>query len=362
MSIRWKHRVGSSTRDDLDMSVAIILVGFGHAGELHTRCYRRLSLRWKIRLAGVVDPDATRLAAARMTCTSVSGWQDTVLAPTLPSLAERVPLDRCVVDICAPTHLHLALAKDAIGLGARYLLVEKPLAHTPAQAWSLARLPVWLGTVHNYVYSPVTLAIQGLISTGGLQPTVVRTAFHKDRRLDSTRHRGFYDGRPPHVFLVEMPHQLSIARALLGPICEVQTAWAKPMLLNGRRLRAHGGGYLEVRHLNGSVSSHDCDLRGSRGLSPCRQVEVRCQDGTLISGLYPTSKHSHLQGMIELRTPDGQSDSWSLKDDSLTYCLATLLLDFVTDQTPLCSGPYGAQIVEVIAAGIDHAKGGSYDG
>jgi predicted dehydrogenase len=123
---------------------------------------RILAGRPDVRVVAVADPVPDVLAAA----TAGTGAQG--FAEPLAMLAE-AELDAVVV--AAPTTAHLALALAAIERGLP-LLVEKPLAATPAEAMEVVRaaaargVPVQVGHVERF--NPAVLELGRLLDAGWL--------------------------------------------------------------------------------------------------------------------------------------------------------------------------------------------------
>jgi UDP-N-acetylglucosamine 3-dehydrogenase len=135
------------------------LVGAGSMGRNHVRV---ISTNPATTLAAVADPDAATLAAATEP-TGATGWSDPM------AMIREADVDAIV--IAAPTTTHPALAHAAIERGLP-VLVEKPLAATADEAWSIVRagrargVPVQVGHVERY--NPAVLELGRLIRLGWL--------------------------------------------------------------------------------------------------------------------------------------------------------------------------------------------------
>lgn len=97
----------------------IVVVGAGHLGRYHLA---KIAALPEAQLVGIVEPHPQRRQAAQTQF-------DVTAAPTLETFAGQAD----GVIIAAPTHLHCALAEQALDLGC-HVLVEKPLAASFAQA------------------------------------------------------------------------------------------------------------------------------------------------------------------------------------------------------------------------------------
>jgi len=151
-----------------DRELRVGLIGLGSMGRNHLRV---LGLATGTRLVAVADPDADALAAAAAS----SGAQG--FAEPLALIAE-AELDAVV--IAAPTTTHLPLALAAIE---RHIavLVEKPLAATPAEADQIVAAassagapPVQVGHIERF--NPAVLELGRLLDAGWLSTVFAITS------------------------------------------------------------------------------------------------------------------------------------------------------------------------------------------
>jgi len=117
------------------------VVGVGHLGSHHARAWSRIE---GAALVGAYDPDP--LARER-----AAGELGLTLFDTLEALADSVDL----VSIAAPTPLHAELTHTCLARGI-HVLVEKPMAGTPAEGESMlaaaraARRALFVGQVERF--------------------------------------------------------------------------------------------------------------------------------------------------------------------------------------------------------------------
>jgi hypothetical protein len=133
--------------------------------------------------------------------------------PLSPAVLRRVPWDEAIMDICTPTSVHTKSLAWGYARGVRRFMVEKPAAASLA-AWraQLAVMPhAQIFVMHPYLFSQsLRIALDAVPDI-----TEITIAFNKDRTLDDERRRGAaFDGRLPHLFHVEAPHQFAIALAV----------------------------------------------------------------------------------------------------------------------------------------------------
>lgn len=140
--------------------VRVGVIGLGSMGRNHVRVLRNMS---RVRLAAIADPDGVALSAA----SSDSGAQS--FAEPMALLAEA---DLDAVIIAAPTTSHLPLTLAAIERGFA-VLVEKPLAATPAEADRIVGAaatagapPVQVGHIERF--NPAILELGRLLDAGWL--------------------------------------------------------------------------------------------------------------------------------------------------------------------------------------------------
>ncbi len=151
-----------------DRELRVGLIGLGSMGRNHLRV---LGLAAGTRLVAVADPDADALAAAAAS----SGAQG--FAEPLALIAE-AELDAVV--IAAPTTTHLPLALAAIERRIA-VLVEKPLAATPAEADLIVAAaaaagapPVQVGHIERF--NPAVLELGRLLDAGWLSTVFAITS------------------------------------------------------------------------------------------------------------------------------------------------------------------------------------------
>ncbi len=144
------------------------LIGLGSMGRNHLRILSGLP---GVRLAAVADPDAAVLAAA------TAGVGAQVFTKPMTMLAE---MDLDAVVIAAPTTSHLPLSLAAIERGIA-VLVEKPLAATPAEADRIVAAasahgapPVQVGHIERF--NPAVRELERLLRSGWLSTVFAITS------------------------------------------------------------------------------------------------------------------------------------------------------------------------------------------
>lgn len=334
--------------------LGIVIVGCGKAGRLHARLYQSLMRHFPIEVVGAVEPERRRQRAIRELLPS-----ECEVRRHVPHLCEMLDLSRRILfDICSPTTSHVSNVLEIYRNGGQpsSLLSEKPLADSCRQLEKLK--PVLerekLVVCYHYLQSEVTKFIRHLLCEESLQPVRFRTHFSKDRTRDSLRGRGASsDGTLPHVFKIEIPHQISLAQSLFGNVESVLSATAEDMTASGMTFKKHGKGRVQILHSSGVISEHFSNLQAA---VIERRVEVICSDGTVIGGSY--SSGSRLVGQVDIRDPRGGVRTFTFDDNPMYEMLKHALLH--TDQ--LSENPCDFRFAERITHTIDSAIAGASNG
>jgi UDP-N-acetylglucosamine 3-dehydrogenase len=154
-----------------DRPIRVGLVGLGAMGRNHLRL---LAGHQDVELVLVADPVADSLAAA---VASVPGARGAADALATLRHDEGLALDALVIASPTTTHLPLALAAIEGGIA---VLVEKPLAATPAEADRIVAaaaehgVPVAVGHVERF--NPVVLELGRLLREGWLSTVYAITS------------------------------------------------------------------------------------------------------------------------------------------------------------------------------------------
>lgn len=292
----------------------ISIIGSGRAAVLHLEAYLRL---WEgealpqiqIALGQVVHPQIHALAKA---------YPERVHLTTPQGILKRKQADS-VVDICTPTATHRIVLEKLFKHGFSRFLVEKPLVTTEEDLERIRSLPARLALMQNYLFSRATRRVIDLIQSGEILPKSMVSVFNKDRTRDSIARRGFHDGEPPHVFTIELPHQLYLAATFLGP-ARVVSACSSDMVVEGRPLLHHGAGMIQLEHGDVGVykSRNPSSLHFSclTSETPVRRVLLTDGGGKTLTVDFPTSRND-LTSRIEMR--DGSDFVYRelFKDDDM---------------------------------------------
>jgi predicted dehydrogenase len=177
------------------------VIGVGHLGQHHARLYASLP---RAHLVGVVDQSIERAQ-------TIADRHGARVFRTAEDLLPHVD----VVSVAVPTSGHYAVAKTCLQAG-KHVMVEKPIAVTPAEAQELVELAKHRGCClqvgHSERFNPV-MAL--------MRPHIGRPVFVECHRLSSFSERG----TDVDVVMDLMIHDLDLVLSLNpGPIEEVRAA------------------------------------------------------------------------------------------------------------------------------------------
>jgi predicted dehydrogenase len=177
------------------------VIGVGHLGQHHARLYASLP---EAQLIGVTDQSVERAQ-------SIADRHGVRVFRTIDELLPHVD----VVSVAVPTSGHYAVAKACLQAG-KHVLIEKPIAATPAEAQELVQLAKQRGCCiqvgHSERFNPV-MAL--------MRPYIGRPVFIECHRLSSFSERG----TDVDVVLDLMIHDLDLVLSLSpGPVEEVRAA------------------------------------------------------------------------------------------------------------------------------------------
>jgi predicted dehydrogenase len=345
------QRYAAETQVDL-RTRDIVVVGCGSQAVRHLNCLAKLRQSGRGRVAALVDPCAERLDTCRQVVAhhKLHERNHVLVAHTLADVASQLDLGSVIVDIVTPNRLHLATAAEAHGLGARRFMVEKPLAHTYADAKRFLGLNCQFCVLENYLFSDVTRAAQRLLAEEGWTPIFVKSEFSKDRRFDSANGRGTAAGYVPHVFTVEMPHQIAIVARLLGSFGRVVDAWHHDMILPDGRISNHGEGSITLVHSNGVPSYNFSCLQGFRHLpTTYRCVKVYCANDIKVFACYPTT--IELDGAVLVYRGSKLLHREAFIDDSLRNALREAIDCLDSGQESPSSLQFGVEVLKILDRG-----------
>ena len=292
------------------------VIGVGHLGQHHARLYAALP---GSRLVGLVDTDAER---AKL----VAGRHGASVMADLPTLLKQVE----AVSVAATTSAHYGVVKTCLEAGV-HVLVEKPIAVTPAEAWELVELAQRRKRVlqvgHIERFNPVMQA---------MRPHIGKPVFIECHRLSPFGERG----TDVDVVLDLMIHDLDLVLSLHPGAVEDIRAAGVPVLTSSNDIAN-----ARIEFHSGCVAN----LTASRvSTSRMRRLRLFQRDA------YLSVDFQTRQGMIcRRRTGAGERpviETESVKgseDEPLKLELEAFLAACATGQPPPVTGADGAAALDL---------------
>jgi predicted dehydrogenase len=292
------------------------VIGVGHLGQHHARLYASLP---EAQLIGVTDQSVERAQTVA----------DRHKARAFRTADELLPhID--VVSVAVPTSGHYAVAKACLQAG-KHVLVEKPIAATPAEAQELVQLAKQRGSCvqvgHSERFNPVMTL---------MRPHLGQPVFIEGHRLSSFSERG----TDVDVVLDLMIHDLDLVLSLNpGPVEEVRAAGVAVLSSSIDIANAR------IQFRSGCVAN----LTSSRvSTNKMRRLRLFQRDN------YLSIDFQTRQGMISRRSakagerPTIEVEQFQGGDEEpLKLQLASFLHAVATGTRPVVSGEDGAAAVDV---------------
>ncbi|MBP1806808.1 Gfo/Idh/MocA family protein [Rubellimicrobium aerolatum] len=316
--------------------IRIGVVGYGYWGPNIARAASELENAQVGAIADLSAPALDRAGRRHPSASLVQDWRDLVADTAIDAVIVATPVE---------THFDIAMAALKAG---KHVLVEKPMAETPAKAAALvdeaARRQKILMVDHTFVYTPAIQAIRGMIDAGDIGDIYY---------YDSTRiNLGLFQ-RDVNVIWDLAVHDFAIMDHLLDSKAAAISATAAAFLPNSPENMAH----LTVYHENGALSHLNVNW-----MSP---VKIR---QTLIGGsrrmvIYDDMQTSEkvkvydrgasMEDAYERRVNYRLGDMWAPALSS-KEALLTEMQEFVrcieTGARPLTDGEGGLRVVKLLDA------------
>lgn len=334
----------------------IILVGCGKAGSIHCKCYSKLKDS-NVKIAALVDNNRERLRKFHTMYRIFNDGENPLEASSLEEVSKQIDFGNAIIDLCVPNDMHYQCAKEAYDLGARKIIIEKPISNTILDAKKIGALGANIAITENYVYSRVTEQLKETIDKFQLKPKFARTEFSKDRRCDTSNGRGFLKSGPPHVFTVEIPHQIALVNYLFGDPIENFGSWCEDMIIDNKRFYEHGEGAITLHHQNGAISYNFSSLDGFKHLPiRHRSIMIHCEGGTMVTGHYPAGGDDAMFGAVTIYEKNHISDKFVIHDDTMLQTLDNIIKRFNENKEQLTNAVSGCSILENINESIQKAR------
>jgi 1,5-anhydro-D-fructose reductase (1,5-anhydro-D-mannitol-forming) len=242
--------------------------------------------------------------------------------------------------IATPTHLHHQQALAALRSG-KHVLLEKPLAMTPAEGWELVEAArdgdLVLATGYQARYVPGHKAMQRLIADGAIgEVSIARTYYsvHRSgpppewRRHKQTAHWGA---------LADIgTHHLDLLRMLVGEVAEVKA-------ISGNQLgfETEDTSSAALRFESGALGSLTVSVNAWKQQT---RVDINGTKGALVA--VDTSPSG--QGTVTLYTGDGEQDVTGERRVSQQAQLEAVDDAAAGGNTEYATGDDGARNLEIL--------------
>lgn len=207
----------------------VVLFGAGFISDIHARALGNIK---EAEIVAIVDPNtqAAHSLAQKYGITQTFADVDDVL--------NAIEFD--AAHILVPPNHHYSLAHTLLAHG-KHILVEKPLAETPAQCDTLTDLArqqgLTLAVNQNFIFHPALIKAQVLLEQKKIGPVKSVTLNYEMplRQLDAGQFGHWMFSDPVNILLEQAVHPLSQLFALLGqPQGAIRCRSSKPRYLAGR--------------------------------------------------------------------------------------------------------------------------------
>ena len=312
------------------------VIGVGHLGQHHARLYASLP---GAHLVGVVDQSVERAQ-------TIADRHGARVFHTADEMLPHVD----VVSVAVPTSSHYAVAKTCLQAG-KHVLVEKPIAVTPAEAQELVQLAkrrdccVQVG--HSERFNPV-MAL--------MRPHIGRPVFIECHRLSSFSERG----TDVDVVMDLMIHDLDLVLSLNpGSIEEVRAAGVAVLSTSIDIANAR------IQFKSGCVANLTSSRVSTNKMRRLRlfqrnnylSIDFQTRQGMICrrsikAGEKPTVEVEQLQG--------GDEEPLKLQLESFLHAASTGTRPVVSGEDGAAAVDVAHQVLEAIAAfAARHGEGGS---
>jgi predicted dehydrogenase len=337
------------------------LVGCGKVGHTHAAALRGMN---GAELVAVCDAQAERAAAF------AARYGGRPFSDVAAMLRDARP---DAVLIATPHPLHAAPAIVAAAAGA-HVLVEKPLAANLADCDAMIaatrKAGVYLGVIsQRRLYEPVR-RMKAAIDAGKLgRPALgvfIMYSWRDPAYYASDPWRGKWDTEGGGVLVNQSPHQLDLLQWFMGPIEEINGAWAN---VNHPSVEVDDTAVAVLRFKNGGVGSIVTSVAQRPGIYT--KVHVHGSSGASV-GVETDRGATFIAGVSRVAEP-ALNDVWTIPGeehllaafqaedrarfaqiDSTTHYHALQIGDFLeairAGRPPLVTGEEGRTVVEMFTA------------
>ena len=285
---------------------SIVIVGSGRAALLHLNAYMKIwdgqeSPQIFIIAGDVIEPEIKDIVKKHPWYIQFKELQQVI----------QLKQPESIIDVCTPPATHGNIVEKMADAGFFRFLVEKPLVTTIDDLERIKSKKVRVVTMQNYLFSQATERTLDLIRTNEIIPKSMVSFFCKDRTHESVMKRGFDGDDPPHVFTIELPHQLYLATEFMGP-AKVEAAYAESMRTGNLVYLSHGTGVIYLEHPC-SFSVHFSCLSSD---TPIKCVVISDKNGQTLTMNFPITKRV-LTSTIEIQDKTGSYRKEVFENDDM---------------------------------------------
>ncbi|GAB3862815.1 Gfo/Idh/MocA family oxidoreductase [Micromonospora andamanensis] len=274
-----------------------VIVGYGRAGrDLHHRALRPF-----------LDPHDTVIVVDPRPVPAQPGirWVATLAEAARALHAMSVPMRRAVFHLTTPPAAHLAGVEHLVALGARQVILEKPIATSVAEARRIADLSsdIAIMPVSVWLESTTTAVVERAVAAGEVGRV---TTLHMEQSKPRFRRNLAATDAHTTPFDVELPHQMLLALHLAGADAAVESAVRWPMSSCDKYGHVMGGAAVTLTHGSAVTSTLLSDLT-----APIRRrrLVVTGTHGQIVAD-YPLSSEDDY-GQVRIR---GRGDRQIVRD------------------------------------------------
>jgi predicted dehydrogenase len=318
------------------VSIKVALVGMGYWGPNLARVLNQSSA---CDFVAACDSNPVNLGKILSRYPGVKGYT---------SLSELLESDVDAVMIATPISTHYDLAKRALMAG-KHVFVEKPLAHSAEHARDLVKIAAeqkrTLFTGHTFIYSPPVIKVKELIDSGHIGDVLYLSL--------SRVNLGLYQKDVDVIWDLAV-HDISILLYWLGETPTTGASFGRACVQQGRRDVA----FLWLEYPKGAVASIEvswlspqkmrrtCVVGSKRmvvwdDMDPSEKVKVYDR------GVNFTSPQTFGEFQLSYRTGDMVAPHINNAEPLLKE-LEEFIHCIETGKTPITSGEFGAQVIEML--------------
>lgn len=292
------------------MSLRVAVIGCGDVSAVHFEAIAKLD---GAELVGVCDTDPGRLAAA-VASFGVIGFSEH------RSLLEELQPD--VVHITTPHDQHASVAADSLERGVNVIL-EKPLAHTAAEARRLVKASrsssAKIAVCFQNRYNATAQAMHALLAGGELGEILGATATVMwQRNADYYRNRpwrGTWAGGGGGVMMNQAIHTVDLLQWLVGEVVSV-TGNASSRIL-GTAIEVEDTAEFVTVHANGARSAFYATLANAVNAPVTLDVVTEKATLSLRGDLTVTYSDGRVEVVPERAAPSGGRAYWGASHELL---------------------------------------------